>query len=141
MKETMRREDCVGGGELSGHFYFAENYYSDCGVLACLKVLNQISREGRTLKELADGLRKYLTTGEVNFRVADKAGKIQELAKRFPDGELDWLDGITVQYPDWWFNVRPSNTEPYLRLCMEAVSAPLLAEKRKLLYSILGEPV
>jgi phosphomannomutase len=141
MKETMRREDCVGGGELSGHFYFAENYFTDCGVLACIKVLNQISREGRTLKEMADGLRKYFPTGEVNFRVADKTGKMQELAARFSDGAIDWLDGITVQYPEWWFNVRPSNTEPYLRLCLEADTARLLEEKRGVLYAILGEPV
>jgi phosphomannomutase len=141
MKETMRREDCIGGGELSGHFYFAENYYSDCGVLACIKVLNQISRDGRTLKQMADELRRHFSTGEVNFRVEDKSAKIQELARRFADGKIDWLDGVTVQYRDWWFNVRPSNTEPYLRLCMEADTATLLEEKRRLLYSILGVPV
>ncbi|MCB9868774.1 MAG: phosphomannomutase/phosphoglucomutase [Planctomycetes bacterium] len=141
MKETMRRTDCIGGGELSGHFYFAENYYTDCGVLACILMLNQLSEEGVTLKAAADALRVYHGTGEVNFRVADKDQKLRAVEAAFASGEIDHLDGVTVTYPDWWVNVRPSNTEPYLRMCLEADTQALLEQKRAELYAILGTPV
>jgi phosphomannomutase len=141
MKETMRREDCIGGGELSGHFYFAENHFSDSGILACIEVLNELSRTGRSLKATADALRRYHGTGEINFRVQDKAAMMRKVAKTFADGEIDELDGITVTYPDWWVNVRPSNTEPYLRMCLEADTEALMVEKRKQVIALLGEPV
>jgi phosphomannomutase len=141
MKETMRKTDCIGGGELSGHFYFAENYYTDCGVLAAILVMNQLSQEKKTLKQAADALRKYHGTGEINFKVDDKDALMRQIAERFADGTIDWLDGITVTYDDWWVNVRPSNTEPLLRMCLEADTAPLMEEKRKAVCAILGEPV
>ncbi len=141
MKETMRREDCAGGGELSGHYYFADNYFSDSGIIALLKILNVLTKEGKSLKEVADALRKYPSTGEINFRVEDKEGLIRKLAEIYKDGKIDWLDGITVSYPDWWFNVRPSNTEPYLRLVLEADDEELLRKKKEELVSILGTPV
>jgi len=141
MKETMRKEDCIGGGELSGHFYFAENFYTDCGVLAAIEVLNQLSKEGRSLKAAADELRKYHGTGEVNFKVEDKAAKMKEVEQRFADARIDFLDGITITYDDWWANVRPSNTEPFLRMCLEADTAELMEEKRAALYDVLGAPV
>ncbi|HIE69591.1 MAG TPA: phosphomannomutase/phosphoglucomutase, partial [Planctomycetes bacterium] len=140
MKETMRKTDCIGGGELSGHFYFAENYFTDCGVLAAIEVLNQLSAEGRTLKHAADELRKYYGTGEVNFKVEDKDGKMKEIETHFADGEIDHLDGVTVTYADWWVNVRPSNTEPFLRMCLEANTPELMEAKRADVYSILGTP-
>lgn len=140
MKETMRQKDCIGGGELSGHFYFAENYYTDCGVLAALLVMKQLSEEKRTLKDAADELRRYYGTGEINFKVEDKAAKMSEVEAAFPDGEIDHLDGVTVTYTDWWVNVRPSNTEPYLRMCMEADTPELLAEKKAALMALLGTP-
>lgn len=141
MKETMRREDCIGGGELSGHFYFAENYYTDCGVLACILVLNQLSKEGITLKQAADALRVYYGTGEINFKVEDKAAMMKRVAETFHDAEIDYLDGVTCTYPDWWVNVRPSNTEPYLRLCLEANTEDLMVAKRDQLIGLLGKPV
>ena len=141
MKETMRREDCIGGGELSGHFYFAENYYSDCGVLACIMVLNQLSKEGVTLKQAADALRVYCGTGEINFKVADKTAMMKRVAETFHDAEIDYLDGVTCTYQDWWVNVRPSNTEPYLRLCLEADTPELMEAKRDQLIGLLGKPV
>jgi len=141
MKETMRREDCIGGGELSGHFYFAENFYTDCGVLAAILVLQQLSREGVTLKDAADALRKYHGTGEINFKVADKEALMKAVERQFGDGEIDFLDGITVTYPDWWVNVRPSNTEPFLRMCLEADTAELMAAKKQELFAVLGQPV
>ena len=141
MKETMRKKDCIGGGELSGHYYFAENYYSDSGIIALLKVLTVLTKEGKTLKEIANSLRKYYSTGEINFKVEDKMGMMKALEKKYSDGEIDWLDGITVSYKDWWFNVRPSNTEPLLRLVLEANTKELMNEKKKELIEFLGEPV
>ncbi|GAB4154783.1 MAG: phosphomannomutase/phosphoglucomutase [Planctomycetota bacterium] len=141
MKETMRVKDCIGGGELSGHFYFAENYYTDCGVLAGLLVLDQLGAEGRTLKQAADELRKYHGTGEINFRVEDKRERMLAVEKAFPGGQIDHLDGVTVTFPNWWVNVRPSNTEPYLRMCLEADTEELMRQKRDELVALLGEPL
>lgn len=141
MKETMRQRGCIGGGELSGHFYFAEFHYSDCGLLAGLAVLAELGRSGKDLKEAADGFRRYHQSGEINFRVEDKEALMEEVVRRYSDGELDRLDGILIEYPDWWLNVRPSNTEPFLRLVMEADSPELLDAKRAELVSILGDPI
>ncbi|MCA8943614.1 MAG: phosphomannomutase/phosphoglucomutase [Planctomycetes bacterium] len=141
MKETMRREGCIGGGELSGHFYFGEFYFTDCGVLACVLMLNQLSKEGIDLKTAADALRRYYPTGEINFRVDDKAAMLAKIESVFHDGQIDHLDGVTVTYDDWWVNVRPSNTEPYLRMCLEADTAELRDEKRARMIELLGDPV
>ncbi len=140
MKMTMRKKDCIGGGELSGHFYFAENYYTDCGVLACIMVLNQLSQDNVSLKETADALRVYYGTGEINFQVEDKAGIMTKVEQKYADGKIDHLDGVTVTYPDWWVNVRPSNTEPYLRMCLEADTPELMQQKRDEMFAILGKP-
>jgi phosphomannomutase len=141
MKETMRRTDCIGGGELSGHFYFAENFYTDCGVLAAVLVLNQLSAEKKTLKQAADALRKYHGTGEINFKVADKDALMKKVEATFKDAKVDWLDGVTVTYPTWWVNVRPSNTEPLLRMCLEADTKAIMEKQRDALFAILGQPV
>ncbi|MEW6747512.1 MAG: phosphomannomutase/phosphoglucomutase [Planctomycetota bacterium] len=141
MKATLRREQGPFGGELSGHFYFRDNYYADSSLLAMVHMLNIMSTEARPLSEIVAPLRRYPSTGEVNFQVADKDGKIRDLAAVFEDAEIDYLDGITVQYADWWFNVRKSNTEPLLRLMLEAKEKGLLEEKRRLLYDLLGKPV
>lgn len=140
MKETMRKEDCIGGGELSGHFYFAENYYTDCGVLAAILVMNQLSKEKRSLKKAADELRRYHPTGEINFKVADKDALMKKVEQTFRGGKVDYLDGVTVTFPDWWVNVRPSNTEPYLRMCLEADTKALMEQKKAELIAILGQP-
>ena len=140
MKETMRRTDCIGGGELSGHFYFAENYFTDCGVLAAIMVMNQMSQEKRRLKAAADELRKYFPTGEINFKVADKDSLMQQVERKYATGKIDHLDGVTVTFPDWWVNVRPSNTEPYLRMCLEADTKALMEQKKAELIAILGPP-
>lgn len=141
MKETMRKEGCIGGGELSGHFYFGEFYFTDCGVLACVLMLNQLSKEGVDLKTAADALRTYYPTGEINFRVDDKAAMMAKIEQEFRDGEVDHLDGVTVTFDDWWVNVRPSNTEPYLRMCLEADTAELRDEKKARMFELLGDPV
>ncbi len=140
MKETMRRTDCIGGGELSGHFYFAENFFTDCGVLAAIEVLNQLSIEGKTLKESVDPLRKYFSTGEINFQVEDKESLMKQVEEKYKDGVVDHLDGVTATFPDWWVNVRPSNTEPFLRMCLEADTQAQMEQKRDEMIALLGTP-
>ncbi len=141
MKATLRDKQGVFGGELAGHYYFRDNYNADCAVLAVVEVLNLLWRSGKPLSELVDPLERYAKSPEINFEVEDKQAKIAELAERYADGEIDYLDGITVSYPDWWFNVRPSNTEPFLRLVLEAATDDELASRREELEGLLGSPV
>ncbi len=140
MKATMREHNSPFGGELAGHFYYRRNFTADSSIMTVIEVLNEIRETGRTLSELVAPLERYHSTGEINFRVDDKEGMIRRLAEIFSDGEIDYLDGITVQFEDWWFNVRPSNTEPYLRLVLEARSPELMDEKKALLLTHLGTP-
>lgn len=147
IKATMRERGAVFAGELSGHFYFGDNFTTDSGVLAMVSALNVVSAAGRPLSELVGDLRRYHATGEINFRVPDKEAAIAELERTFADGRQDHLDGITVEYGDlgdaewWWFNVRASNTEPLLRLNLEASTAELRDRKRDRLIGLLGTPV
>ena len=140
IKATMREHNSPFGGELAGHFYFRRNFTADSSIMTVIETLNHIRETGRTLSELVAPLDRYHSTGEINFRVDDKEGMIRRLAEIFSDGEIDYLDGITVQFEDWWFNVRPSNTEPYLRLVLEARSRELMDEKKALLLTYLGTP-
>ncbi len=140
MKATMRRIGSPFGGELAGHFYYRENFFADSSLITTIEVLNELRRSGRSLSEALRPFRRYSSTGEVNFHVEDKDGMIRRLASVFSDGAADYTDGITVEYPDWWFNVRPSNTEPFLRLVMEARTPELLAQARQRMLAILGRP-
>ena len=140
IKATMREHDSPFGGELAGHFYYRRNYTADSSIGTVIEVLNYLRETGKPLSELVAPLKRYFATGEINFKVEDKEGMIRQLAEIFSDGEIDYLDGVTVQFEDWWFNVRPSNTEPYLRLVLEARSRKLMDEKRDLLLGILGTP-
>ncbi len=146
IKATMREKGAVFAGELSGHFYFADNFTTDSGVLAMVSALNLVSASGEPFSEMVQDLRRYHATGEINFRVPDKDVAIAELKAKYADGRQDTLDGITVEYGDldqsewWWFNVRASNTEPLLRLNLEASSAELRDQRRDELFSLLGTP-
>jgi phosphomannomutase len=149
MKATMRAKGAKFGGELSGHFYFAENFTADSGMIAMMSVLSLLTapeNRGKTLSQLLARVRRYHSTGEINFHVEDKAAKIAELKRRYARGRQDELDGITVELGQlgekewWWFNVRPSNTEPLLRMIVEASSAKLRDEKKAELIQLLGTP-
>ena len=140
MKKTLAETKGVFGGELSGHFYFRDNFYADSGAIAFAKLLSVLSEGTGPLSSLIDPLKRYTQSGEVNFQVEDKDGKIRELADMFKSGQIDYLDGLTVEYRDWWFNVRKSNTEPLLRLNLEASSPQLMEQKFKELKRVLGEP-
>jgi len=140
IKATLRERNSPFGGELAGHYYFRDNFTADNSLMAVIEILNLMWKSGETLSELAGRVLRYSKSPEVNFEVEDKDGKIAELEERYHDGEIDRLDGITVQYPDWWFNVRPSNTEPYLRLVVEASSPAALEERLGELQGLLGTP-
>ena len=141
MKKTMRDCRAIFGGELSGHFYYRDNYYTDSGAITLVHILNILSGAGVPASELIRPLRRYYHSGELNFKVDDKQAKMNELEERYQDGQIDRLDGVTVRYNHWWFNCRPSNTEPLLRLNLEARSKELLDVKLSEIKEQLGEPV
>ena len=121
-KARMREEGSAFGGEVSGHYYFADFYNADSGTLPALLILELLGRSGRTLAELLEPYRsRYFISGEINSEVADQPAKLEELRARYGDAEIGELDGISIDYEDWHFNVRPSNTEPLLRLCLESL--------------------
>jgi phosphomannomutase len=141
MKKALRDSHAVFGGELSGHFYYRDNYYADSALITLVHVLNIVSAAKMPVSELIRPLRRYYSSGEINFKVEDKQVKMDELAKRYSDGQIDNLDGVTIQYKNWWFNCRPSNTEPLLRLIVEAKSKEVLEEKLSRIEAQLGRPV
>ncbi len=129
-KKLLRETNGIFGGELAGHYYFRENYFCDSGMIAALTVLSVLSLEGGKLSGLIRGIKKYSFSGELNFSVSN-GGEIAERIRRdYPEGELTDVDGIRIDFPTWWFNVRKSNTEPLLRLVVEAAD-PEELEKRK----------
>jgi phosphomannomutase len=131
-KTRMRDEGGAFGGEVSGHYYFADFYNADSGTLPALLVLELVSKSGRRLSELVAEFReRYFISGEINSEVAEPEAKLEEIAERYGDGELSRLDGISVDYEDWHFNVRPSNTEPLLRLNLESLVSRAGMERRR----------
>jgi len=141
MKKTLRDSHAIFGGELSGHFYYRDNFYADSGMITLVHMLNILSQTDEPLSELIRPLRRYSASGEINFEVDNKEEIMKALTRKYSDGQYDDLDGVTIQFKDWWFNVRPSNTEPLLRLNIEAKTADLLDEKLAELEDFLGEPV
>jgi phosphomannomutase len=122
-KARMREESAAFGGEVSGHYYFRDFWCADSGVIPALLVLELLSVKEQTMAELLSPYRKrYFISGEINSEVSDQEGKMRELAEHYSDAEVSWLDGVSIDYDDWHFNVRPSNTEPLLRLNLEAFS-------------------
>jgi phosphomannomutase len=128
----MRAEGSLFGGEVSGHYYFRDFYCADSGTIPALLTLELLARAGDSLSRLLEPYRsRYFISGEINSEVADPQGKIEEIAARYPDAAQSRLDGISIEYPEWHFNVRPSNTEPLLRLCLESlVSREDMAARR-----------
>lgn len=141
IKATLRQRNGIFGGELAGHYYFRDTFTADNALLAMIEILNLLWKEDRPFSQIVAPLLRYAKSEETNFQVEDKQGKMDHLVKKYSDGDIDYLDGITVQYADWWFNVRPSNTEPYLRLVAEANTPELLEKHMKDLIADLGQPV
>ena len=131
IKKKMRDENAVFGGEVSGHFYFRDNWYADNGMIPALLMLERLGLEGKTLSQLLAPLRaRYHLSGEINSRVEDVAAALGRVEERYRDGRITRLDGISVDYDRWHFNVRPSNTEPLLRLNLEADSRAEMEKRR-----------
>lgn len=139
IKKQMREDGAIFAGELSGHYYFVENSYAEAGTLPALLLLNLMAETGKSISELVSVLRRYAHSGEINSEVHDKEAILATLKDKYADGKQHELDGLKVDYPDWWFNVRPSNTEPLLRLNLEANTPELMeAKKAELLGLIRG---
>jgi phosphomannomutase len=131
-KTRMRETGAAFGGEVSGHYYFRDFYCADSGTIPALLILELLSVERRRLSDLLEPLRsRYFISGEINSEVDDQEAKMKELVERYDDGELSRLDGISVDYDDWHFNVRPSNTEPLLRLNLESLVSREHMEQRR----------
>ena len=137
IKKQMRENDAVFAGELSGHYYFKQNFTAESQGLAVVMLTNLLAKKNQPLHELVKPLRKYFSSGEINSRVADTRPIMDELRKKYADGHLFELDGISSEYDNWWFNVRSSNTEPLLRLIVEADTPELMAAKRDELLGII----
>jgi phosphomannomutase len=131
-KTRMRETGAAFGGEVSGHYYFRDFYCADSGTIPALLILELLSVKGRKMSELLDRFRsRYFISGEINSEVEDQEGKMKEIAEHYSDAEISWLDGVSVDHPEWHFNVRPSNTEPLLRLNLESlVSREHMEQKR-----------
>jgi len=145
MKALMKEHDAVFGVELSAHVYYRKNWYADSGAMTFASVVSLLSESGGTMSGLLKPMQRYVQSGEINFEVEDKAGAMEDIKDEFGDGaEIDELDGVTIdafESDGWWFNVRPSNTEPLLRLNMEAKDKATLKKKFDEVQGMLGEPV
>jgi len=137
VREGLTKNNGIMGGELSGHYCYKDNWYMDSGIISFLVLLQIISNDGRRLSEIVKELTPYPKSPELNFEVKDKEAILKKVKEKYADGEQDFLDGITVTYKDWWFNVRPSNTEPLLRLTIEAEDENVLKLKQEELKKVI----
>lgn len=138
IKAVMREQDAVFGGEHSGHFYFRDNWYADSGMIALLQCLELFSEAGRPVSETILPIDTRFRSGEINSEVRDVPAKLSEIQRHYADAEIDHLDGVTVSYPHWWMNVRPSNTEPLLRLNVEGDTKELMEKHRDEALALIG---
>jgi phosphomannomutase len=141
IKRRMREEDAVFGGEVTGHYYFKDNFYADNGFIPALLILELMSRKGQSLRDLLAPLReRYFISGEINTKVSSMAvvpEKLERLAREYAHGNVYHLDGISVEFDDWHFNVRASNTEPLLRLNLEGTTPELMEQRRDEVLGII----
>ena len=139
IKEKMKEEDVLFGGEKSGHYFFRDFWYADCADIAALHVLKLMSDTGKRISELVAPLRIYFNPGEINFRLNEKDRAMDAVEKEFSNGKMMHLDGLTIEFDDWWFNLRKSNTEPLLRLNLEARTEDKMEEMKKKLTDIIKQ--
>ena len=138
MKGKARETNAVFGGELSGHFYFRDNFFADSGAMAFAAVVSSLLDCGQTMSEAIQPARRYVQSGEINFETEDKQDAMDALVAAYPSAEADMLDGVTVDLGEWWCNVRPSNTEPLLRLNLEGPDEATVNEKVNEVSALLG---
>ncbi|MFH0931755.1 MAG: phosphomannomutase/phosphoglucomutase, partial [Candidatus Zixiibacteriota bacterium] len=137
IKPLMKKYNAIFGGEHSGHFYFRKNFYADSGMIALLVCLELLSEEDKPLSQLVSLIDPYFRTGEINSRVGDIPHKLKNIESYYKNAKFDHLDGLTVEYPDWWFNLRPSNTEPLIRLNLEADTEELMEQKKSEVLNLI----
>jgi phosphomannomutase len=141
IKQRMRDSQAIFGGEVTGHYYFRDNFYADNGFIPALLMLELMSKKGKSLQQLLDPLRReYFISGEINTKLAGMdavPATLERIAARYGDGGQATLDGLSVEYDDWHFNVRPSNTEPLLRLNLEAKTPEMMAARRDEVLAII----
>ncbi|MEK7494467.1 MAG: phosphomannomutase/phosphoglucomutase [Patescibacteria group bacterium] len=137
IKRQMRDEGAVFAGELSGHYYFEENSFAEAGTLPAILLLNLMAETGESISQIVKEIRRYHHSGEINSEVEDKERVLATLKEKYADGSQHELDGLKVEYPTWWFNVRASNTEPLLRLNLEAETLEEMKEKEAELLTII----
>lgn len=130
IKATMREEDVIFGGEHSGHFYFRDNWYADSGMIALMQCLELFSEAGKPVSEVIAPIDTRFRSGEINSTVKDIPAKLKAIEEHYKDADIDHLDGVTISYPHWWMNIRPSNTEPLLRLNVEGDTRELMEQHR-----------
>jgi phosphomannomutase len=135
----MRKENAIFGGEKSGHFYFRENFFADDALIATMFLLNEVSMDERTMSEIINPLKRYHDSGEINSAVQNADEIIKKAEEKYKDGSIKHIDGITVEFEDWWFNLRKSQTEPLLRLIVEAKTKELMEEKKAELLKLIRE--
>ncbi len=137
IKQQMRENNAIFAGEVSGHYYFRDNYTTESASMAVICVANIVSASDKPLSELIKPIKRYFCSGEINSKVEDKQAVLDTLEKKYSDGNMFKLDGLSVEYGDWWFNVRCSNTEPFIRLNLEAKTQAKMEEKRDEILSII----
>jgi len=137
IKERMRKENIIFQGELNGHYYLRDHYFSEAPFFVIFKILKTISKSGKGISDLVKSFQRYFHSGEINFKVKNKKMVMKTLEDRFKKGKISKIDGLRVDFSDWWFNVRPSQTEPLLRLVVEAKTKKLMEEKKKELRSLI----
>jgi len=139
IKSEMATTGAVFGGEHSAHYYFADNFRADSGLIASLIMISELARSGSTLSQLREPYEPYVASGEINTSVDDPTAVIERVRQRFEDHAIDELDGLTVDAGDWWFNLRPSNTEPLLRLNLEAADTALCDDRVAEVLGVITE--
>ncbi len=139
IKQQMRQEDALFAGELSGHFYYKESFFTESSIISVINIMNLMQEEGKTLSNLIKPIKRYFASGEINSEVEDKDARMKELEEKYKETakNIFWLDGISIVFEDWWFNVRKSNTEPKLRLNLEAKNKELMQDKRDEVLGII----
>ncbi len=141
IKAQMREENAIFGGEHSGHFYFRDNWYADSGLIAFLIVLEMVSVSGKTVSELVAEVDTRFRSGEVNSETHDQQGRLEAIERTYATqgAQVDHLDGVTIAFPTWWANIRPSNTEPLLRLNVEADTQDEMERRRDELLAVIRQ--
>lgn len=137
ISEAVLKNKGIMGGELSAHYSFKRNFYLDSGFIAFLILLQIISESGKKVSEITAELSPYAKAAEINFEIEDKEAVLNKIKEKYSNGKQDYLDGVTVEYDNWWFNLRPSQTEPFLRMTLEAENEKLLEEKKKELTALI----